>query len=98
MGSPEHLSSHVLPGGYKDQALEQLHLTIKYMDDLGFRKEQLKEIKQVIPWLASKESWNEQQQEFKEEIKRIDALRGEDFIKTFPELGALYKVPESLRP
>ena len=40
----------------------------------------------------------EHQQEFKEEIKRIDALRGEDFMVTFPELGALYKVPESLRP
>ena len=34
----------------------------------------------------------------KEEIKRIDALRGENFMDTFPELGALYKVPESLRP
>ena len=36
--------------------------------------------------------------EFKEEIKRIDALRGENFIDTFPELASLYKVPESLRP
>ena len=36
--------------------------------------------------------------EFKEEIKRIDALRGEDFLTTFPELAALYKVPKALRP
>ena len=48
--------------------------------------------------VRSKHTWHEQQQEFKEEIKRIDALRGEDFMDTFPELGALYKVPESLRP
>jgi len=98
MGSPEHLSSHVLPGGYKDQALEQLQLTLKYMEDLGFRKEQLKEIEQVIPWLNSKDTWDDQEKDFKEEIKRIDALRGENFMNTFPELGALYKVPESLRP
>jgi len=98
MGSPEHLSSHVLPGGYKDQALEQLQLTLKYMEDLGFRKEQLKEIEQVIPWLNSKDTWDAQEKDFKEEIKRIDALRGENFMNTFPELGALYKVPESLRP
>jgi len=73
-------------------------LTTQYMKDLGFRQEQINEVEQVIPWLASKESWNDQEIEFKEEIKRIDALRGEDFIKTFPELSALYKVPEVLRP
>jgi hypothetical protein len=98
MGSPEHLSVHVLPEEYKVQALEQLQLTIKYMSDLGFRKEQLNQIEQCIPWLNSKHTWHEQQQEFKEEIKRIDTLRGENFMNTFPELGALYKVPESLRP
>jgi len=98
MGSPEHLSSHVLPGGYKKQALEQLHLTMAYMKDLNFRQEQINEIQQVIPWLMSKESWEDNEAEFKEEIKRIDALRGEDFLKTFPELGTLYKVPKALRP
>jgi hypothetical protein len=98
MGSPEHLSSHVLPEGYKEQALEQLHLTMNYMKDLKFRQEQINEIQQVIPWLMSKDTWNEREVEFKEEIKRIDALRGENFIDTFPELAALYKVPESLRP
>ena len=46
----------------------------------------------------SKDTWNEREVEFKEEIKRIDALRGEDFLTTFPELAALYKVPKSLRP
>ena len=98
MGSPEHLSVHVLPEDYKAQALEQLQLTIKYMSDLGFNKNQIKQIEQCIPWLNSKNTWHEQQQEFKEEIKRIDTLRGEDFMVTFPELGALYKVPASLRP
>ena len=98
MGSPEHLSVHVLPEDYKVQALEQLHLTIKYMSDLGFKKTHIHQIEMCIPWLNSKHTWHENQLEFKEEIKRIDTLRGEDFMVTFPELGALYKVPESLRP
>jgi hypothetical protein len=71
---------------------------MNYMKDLKFRQEQINEIQQVIPWLMSKDTWNEREVEFKEEIKRIDALRGENFIDTFPELAALYKVPESLRP
>jgi len=98
MGSPEHLSVHVLPEAYKEQALEQLQLTIKYMSDLGFNKSQIDQIELCIPWLTSKNTWDDQQKEFKEEIKRIDTLRGEDFMVTFPELGALYKVPKSLRP
>jgi len=98
MNSPEHLSVHVLPEEYKAQAREQLQLTIKYMEDLNFTPAQVNEIRQCIPWLDSKHTWHDNQQEFKEEIKRIDALRGENFMNTFPELGALYKVPESLRP
>jgi hypothetical protein len=98
MNSPEHLSVHVLPEEYKVQAREQLQLTMKYMEDLHFTPAQVNEIRQCIPWLDSKHTWHDNQQEFKEEIKRIDALRGENFMNTFPELGALYKVPESLRP
>ena len=98
---------HVLPEDYKVQALEQLHLTIKYMSDLGFKKTHIHQIEMCIPWLNSKHTWHENHLEIKEEIQnriqakfdqRIDTLRGEDFMVTFPELGALYKVPESLRP
>jgi organic radical activating enzyme len=98
MGSPEHLSVHVLPEAYKEQALEQLQLTIKYMSDLGFNKSQIDQIELCIPWLTSKNTWDDQQKEFKEEIKRIDTLRGENFQDTFPELSSLYKAPKSLLP
>jgi|TARA_R110001592_G_scaffold50087_1_gene155323 organic radical activating enzyme len=98
MGSPEHLSVHVLPEAYKEQALEQLQLTIKYMSDLGFNKSQIDQIELCIPWLTSKNTWDDQQKEFKEEIKRIDTLRGENFQDTFPELASLYKAPKSLLP
>ena len=43
-------------------------------------------LERCIPWLMSKHTWEDQQQEFKEEIKRIDTLRGEDFMATFPEV------------
>jgi len=98
MGSPAHLSVHVLPPEYKAQALQQLELTIKYMTDLKFAPNQITQIEQCIPWLSSKDSWHEQKGDFKEEIKRLDQLRGEDFANTFPELQHLYKVDKALRP
>jgi organic radical activating enzyme len=98
MGSPEHLSVHVLPPEYKAQAREQLELTMKYMADLHFNPTQISQISQCIPWLESKDTWDEQNRNFKEELTRIDAMRGEDFRETFPELQYLYKTDESLRP
>ena len=98
MNAPEHLSVHVLPEDYKAQADQQLDLTISYMTDLGFRENQIEQIRQAKSWLNSKHTWAEQSQMFKEELCRLDALREEDFEQTFPELQHLYKKPVSLRP
>jgi len=98
MGSPEHVSVHVLPPDYKEQVVQQLELTIKYMEDLGFSDGHTQQIKNCIPWVLSKDTWDEQKKDFKEEIHRLDALRGEDFTVTFPELANLYKPPTNLRP
>ena len=98
MNAPEHLSVHVLPEDYKAQADQQLDLTISYMTDLGFRENQIEQIRQAKSWLNSKHTWAEQSQMFKEELCRLDDLRDEDFATTFPELQHLYKKPVSLRP
>ena len=98
MNAPEHLSVHVLPEDYKQQADQQLDLTISYMSDLDFREDQIEQIRQAKSWLNSKHTWAEQSQMFKEELCRLDDLRDEDFAKTFPELQHLYKKPVSLRP
>jgi organic radical activating enzyme len=98
MNAPEHLSVHVLPPDYKQQADQQLDLTINYMRDLGFRDDQIQQIEQAKSWLNIKDTWAEQSQMFKEELCRLDDLRDEDFAATFPELQHLYKKPESLRP
>jgi organic radical activating enzyme len=98
MNAPEHLSVHVLPEDYKQQADQQLDLTISYMSDLDFREDQIEQIRQAKSWLNSKHTWAEQSQMFKEELCRLDDLRDEDFATTFPELQHLYKKPVSLRP
>ena len=98
MNAPEHLSVHVLPEDYKAQADQQLLLTMQYMRDLGFREDQIQQIESARTWLNSKHTWAEQSQMFKEELCRLDDLRGETFEQTFPELQHLYKKPVSLRP
>jgi len=98
MSSPEHVAVHVLPKEYKDQVVEQLELTMKYMKDLGFPDSHTEQIGNCIPWVLSRNTWEEQKKDFKEEIHRLDALRDEDFTETFPELASLYKAPAKLRP
>ena len=61
MDAPEHLSPHVLPREFKEQAIEQLAITIKYMEDLDFNdnKSTITDVKQ---WLFLENTWEEQQQ------------------------------------
>jgi hypothetical protein len=40
----------------------------------------------------SQNTWEDQKGKFREEVKRLDTIRGEAFLKTFPEIGELYKV------
>ena len=98
MDSPVHLACHALPVEFKVQAKQQLELTIKYMEDLGFREEQIDEIKKCIVWLMAKNTWEEHRQEFRAEIARLDRLRKEDFCATFPEIQYLYKIDNALKP
>ena len=98
MDSPSHLACHALPVEFKLQAKQQLELTIKYMEDLHFREEQLDEIRRCMKWLMHKDTWEDHKQEFRAEIMRLDRIRNEDFSKTFPEIQYLYKIDNALKP
>jgi threonyl-tRNA synthetase len=98
MDTPKHVSSHALPEEFKEQALQQLEITEQYMKDLGFEDNQIQPITNVKKWLFQENTWEEQQGEFKKEIKRLDRIRNEDFAKTFPEIKQLYKIDETLKP
>jgi hypothetical protein len=98
MDTPKHVSSHALPEEFKEQALQQLEITEQYMKDLDFEDNQIQPITNVKKWLFQENTWEEQQGEFKKEIKRLDRIRNEDFAKTFPEIKQLYKIDETLKP
>lgn len=95
MATPEFLSCHVLPEEYKLRGVESINQTMKYMQEKGFRKEHLYQLKVCEQWIMSQNTWEEHKNKFREEIKRLDAIRGESFIKTFPEIAEIYKVNQS---
>lgn len=92
MSTPEHLTCHILPEEYKLQGIESVNKTIELMKSKGFTKEQVGQLEVCPQWIMSRNTWEEQKNKFREEVKRLDAIRGEAFIKTFPEIAEIYKV------
>ncbi len=92
MATPEYLTCHILPEEYKLQGIESVNKTIAYMQEKGFKNEHIYQLKVCEQWITSQNIWEQSKQQFREEIKRLDAIRGESFIKTFPEIAEIYKV------
>jgi hypothetical protein len=59
------------------------------MKSMGFTPHCISEVRSIIPWAQSKNTWEEQKALFKKETIRIDELRDEKFVQTFPELADL---------
>jgi cyclopropane fatty-acyl-phospholipid synthase-like methyltransferase len=92
MSTPEHLTCHILPEEYKLQAVDNINKTIAYMKDHNFNAGHISQLEVCPQWIMSQNTWDDQKNKFREEVKRLDAIRGEAFLKTFPEIGELYKV------
>jgi MoaA/NifB/PqqE/SkfB family radical SAM enzyme len=89
MVDPSYLACHILPEEYKFKGKESLEATVKLLKDNNFNKNQIKYPEASLAWLFSKNTWDENKDQFRSEIHRLDNIRGEDFVKTFPELEGL---------
>jgi hypothetical protein len=92
MSTPEHLTCHILPEEYKLQGIDSINRTIALMKEKGFSKDQISQLEVCPQWILSQNTWEDHKQQFREEVKRLDAIRGEAFMKTFPEIAEIYKV------
>jgi hypothetical protein len=92
MISPDYLSCHILPKEYKTKSLNDLNKTKFLLMKNGFTGEKLSPIENSINWVNLYDTWDSQKELFKKEINRIDAIRNEDFKKTFPELEKLLDI------
>ena len=96
MSTPEFLACHILPPELKIKAKQSLENTVNFFKDKKFKTAQIQQIEDAIPWSISKDSWDQQKVHFRNEVKRLDKIRDENFKKTFPELAVLLE-PEYKR-
>ena len=89
MSHPTFLSSRILPNEYKIKGRESLEKFIDILNKNNFNKDHKSQPIQSLAWLSVQDTWEENKDSFRREIRRVDNLRGEDFSKTFPELTGL---------
>lgn len=92
MSTPAHLTCHILPPEYKERGQAAINRAIAYMKDHNFKENQIAQLEATTQWVNSQNTWEEQKEKFREETKRLDKIRGESFMGTFPEIAQLYKV------
>jgi len=91
MSSPTQLTSNVLPISKKEEAAEKIR---KYSIYLQGRMPQFTPesgffywLNSVERWMFMKHDWEEKKEDFRSTIQAIDDVRGESFVKVFPELA-----------
>lgn len=91
MSSPTQLTSNVLPISKKEEAAEKIR---KYSTYLQGRMPQFTPesgffywLNSVERWMFMKHDWEEKKEDFRSTIQAIDDVRGESFVKVFPELA-----------
>lgn len=89
MHSPLQLASHVLPPVLKQIGREKILKLRSYMMMQKFNRRVADDLNNVISWVNSKHSWEEQREHFQTFTRSIDQSRNEDFTKVFPELATL---------
>lgn len=89
MGTPTEYACHILPSSYKELGRQSIENSIQYMKDKGFTKGKLQQLEFTLPWLQLENTWDKEKERFRNEVARLDKIRGESFAKTFPELAGL---------
>lgn len=89
MSGPEYLTAHVLPEKFKIIGKNSLESAISLLEKNHFNSWHLGQLKDALPWALLLNTWNEQKDFFRNEVLRLDKLRGESFEKVFPEYAEL---------
>lgn len=89
LNSPEHFNSQVLPKELKAIGRTKNESLVNYMRSLKYDNRQTGNIKNLLAWTESNDSWDQYKEAFQKEIETLDKFRGESFVKTFPELASM---------
>ena len=86
---PEYFSAQILPLTLKQQARVNINYLIHYMTSRGFTPHQKNVIQSTAKWTESSNQWETYKDVFRSHVLELDKVRGEDFVKVFPELASL---------
>jgi hypothetical protein len=93
MNSPEFLTSKILPYYHKEQGKTKILKLIDILTSLNIlnRSELVTQVHGIIDWTMapSEHTWEKYKEEFQTTTEERDEIRGESFVKTFPELADL---------
>ena len=94
---PDCFDANILPIIYKGRAIENLQKLITLTESIGADcpfpgrvADKVKVLTDALSWyIPDSSTWEQHKELFKSETFRIDKIRGESFVKTFPELAGL---------
>jgi hypothetical protein len=89
MTHPEYFSAQILPLTLKRQARVGIDYLLHYMTSRGFTPHQKTVIQNTANWTESSNQWELYKDAFRAYVLELDKVRGEDFVKVFPELASL---------
>lgn len=89
MHGPTELATHVLLKEYKEQGKKNIAALMARMSREQFSPVALRQLHSMITWTDSADTWDIERVRFKKFTEELDALRGESFIRTFPELAKM---------
>jgi hypothetical protein len=87
--TPYHIASHALPEDLKQKGKEAINRAVEYMKKHHFQDYKIKQLTDTHSWVDTKHTYWEERKNINDEIRRLDAIRGENFAQTFPELKSL---------
>ncbi len=86
---PLELTSKALPDDLKLSANNKIQNLMVSMKTRGFRNHFIDQLRTSINWAESESTHELYKIHFQNEIKRLDSIRTENFVETFPELKQL---------
>jgi len=87
--TPYHIAVHALPENLKQKGKEAMDRAVAYMKKHRFQDYKIKQLTDTYAWVDSKSSYEQESENINREVRRLDAIRKENFAQTFPELKQL---------
>ena len=89
MTGPVQITSQALPEKLKKIGTDRIIKLKEALSSLGCSRMMLDQFDSAIKWAESNNTWEQHRNLFWKETRRLDEIRNENFLETFPELSEL---------